>query len=305
MTRIVRATRERSRWWLGLPLLAVVAGTLVLVQAAFSQPSAHRKATSHTATSARASTPPPYTCGETVSGSITLNADLNCPSGNGLIVGANSTTINLNLHTITGDPSGSSVGVLNGGGVNPGFSGVTVKSGTITGFFKGVSFGTLGGNVQVVKAVNNQQAGIQTNGTGTIIGNVVYGSVNGIVAGGSDLVRATITNNVVNDNSGDGIELVGGDGDVVSGNHVLSNGDTGIFSAVLGATFTANIANGNGTGMDLSSPETTQPVKASGNKAYFNDGLGIRFDPGGTDAGKNLASGNGTAHQCRDIVCSP
>ena len=44
MTRIVRATRERSRWWLGLPLLAVLLVTLVLVQGAFSQPSAHRKA---------------------------------------------------------------------------------------------------------------------------------------------------------------------------------------------------------------------------------------------------------------------
>lgn len=304
MTRIVRATRERSRWWLGVPLIAALLATLVLVQAAFSQPSAHRKTTTHAGNSARASTPPPYTCGETVSGSITLNADLNCGSGDGLVVGANGTTINLNGHRISGDPTGNSVGVLNGGGLNAGFSAVVVKTGTITGFFKGVSFGTLGGSVLGVKVANNQGSGIITNGNGVISGNVAFGNLNGILAGGDLGVKRTIANNVANSNTTYGIGLVGGQ-DVVSGNRTLSNGDTGIYSTEPGGTFSANIANANGTGMNVASADPATPAKLSGNKAYWNDHLGIQIGPGDLDAGKNLASGNGTAHQCEDIVCSP
>jgi parallel beta-helix repeat protein len=40
-------------------------------------------------------------CGDTVSGNVTLNADLVCNDKNGLIVGASNTTINLNGHTIS------------------------------------------------------------------------------------------------------------------------------------------------------------------------------------------------------------
>jgi hypothetical protein len=40
-------------------------------------------------------------CGDTVSGNVTLTADLACTDSNGLIVGANGTTINLNGFTIS------------------------------------------------------------------------------------------------------------------------------------------------------------------------------------------------------------
>ncbi len=50
-------------------------------------------------------------CGQVVKGNVELNSDLNC-SGDGLIVGADGTTIRLNGHTITGTGQDSSkVGV--------------------------------------------------------------------------------------------------------------------------------------------------------------------------------------------------
>src|SRR5215208_5468390 len=50
-------------------------------------------------------------CGQVVEGLVELNSDLNC-SGDGLIVGADDTTIRLNGHTITGPgPDSSKVGV--------------------------------------------------------------------------------------------------------------------------------------------------------------------------------------------------
>ncbi len=299
MTRIVQATRARSRRWLALPVLAVVVVVLVLVQGAFSQTSGSSKPAN---VARRLVTP---TCGQTVSGNVMLAADLNCSAGDGLVVGAKGTTINLNGHTISGTPTGSSVGVLNGGGLNAGFTAVVVRNGTILGFHRGVDLGASGGTVQVVKLVDNEQYGIVTNGSAVISGNVAFGSVNGIVVGGGLGVKHTIMNNVSNSNSTYGIAVLGGPGSVVSGNRTLSNGDTGIYSeGTVGVTFTGNTANANGTGMHVFSDDPTQPMKVSANKAYFNDHLGIDINPGDTDLGKNTAGGNGSAHQCENVVCS-
>lgn len=50
-------------------------------------------------------------CGQVVEGFVELNSDLNC-SGDGLIIGANGTTISLNDHTIRGPgPDSSKVGI--------------------------------------------------------------------------------------------------------------------------------------------------------------------------------------------------
>src|SRR5262249_12238046 len=145
--------------------------------------------------------------------------------------------------------------------------------------------------------VANQQYGVITNGSSVITGNVVSGSVNGIVGGGGLGVKHTITNNVSNSNSSDGILLAGGPaGSVVSGNRTLSNLGTGIYSEVPGATFTGNTANGNKNGMNVFSADpTTLPIKASGNKAYFNDELGISVNAWDSDLGNNKAGGNGSA----------
>src|SRR5690349_13461336 len=129
MTRIVRATRERSRWWLGLPLLAAVLATLVLVQGAFSQPSGSRKP------SGAAGRLVTLACGQTVTVSVTLAADLTGCNGDGLVVGANGISINLNGHRITGTGTAGSRGVW-----NPGNTSVTVKNGAISGFAKGTAW---------------------------------------------------------------------------------------------------------------------------------------------------------------------
>ena len=53
---------------------------------------------------ASASPKPTLQCGQTVTHSVKLNADLtDCP-GNGLVIGANDVTVDLNGHTIDGVP---------------------------------------------------------------------------------------------------------------------------------------------------------------------------------------------------------
>ncbi|HXW58113.1 MAG TPA: hypothetical protein VEJ23_01415, partial [Solirubrobacteraceae bacterium] len=90
-----------------------------------------------TAGSAAAKPPPPPpqpTCGETVTTNVTLNTNLKCPE-NGLIVGANGITINLRGHTITG--TGPSSGQYTGIDIDK-QTGVTIKNGTVTGFYIGI-----------------------------------------------------------------------------------------------------------------------------------------------------------------------
>ncbi|MBI2607552.1 MAG: right-handed parallel beta-helix repeat-containing protein [Candidatus Doudnabacteria bacterium] len=74
-------------------------------------------------------------CGEILTSSTKLDADLVCLFGSGLIIGANGVSVNLNGYTITGDPSvGGSYGIDNTGG----FDNVTVKNGKIVGFEQGI-----------------------------------------------------------------------------------------------------------------------------------------------------------------------
>jgi hypothetical protein len=75
------------------------------------------------------------TCGQTITVNTTVDNDLTCPSGNGLVIGANGITLDLNGHTIAGSEN-----IGTGGGVGiviSGRTGATVRNGTVTGF-KGV-----------------------------------------------------------------------------------------------------------------------------------------------------------------------
>ena len=69
-------------------------------------------------------------CGTTVLTNLTLDHDLTC-SGNGLLVGADGITVNLNGHTITGPGSGVGISISNR-------TGVVIVGGTVKNFLAGV-----------------------------------------------------------------------------------------------------------------------------------------------------------------------
>ena len=94
---------------------------------------------------ASASPKPTLQCGQTVTHSVKLNADLtDCP-GNGLVIGANDVTVDLNGHTIEGVPLRSGCdfpedersGVANHGG----YDRMVVEDGTIQQFDTAVAIG--------------------------------------------------------------------------------------------------------------------------------------------------------------------
>jgi hypothetical protein len=86
-------------------------------------------------------------CGDTITADTTLRRDLvNCPN-NGIVIGANNITLNLNGHRIDGD--GTEFGgcdprseICDSGVVNDGHDGVTVKHGRVREFGVGVLLGT-------------------------------------------------------------------------------------------------------------------------------------------------------------------
>ncbi|MEV6985771.1 right-handed parallel beta-helix repeat-containing protein [Sphaerisporangium sp. NPDC051017] len=102
-------------------------------------------------------------CGLVLLTSATLTEDLTC-SGDGLIIGADNVTINLNGHTIRGDGSGA--GIQAGDHQVP-RTGITVRNGRIEGFFQSIAL-YLATNVTItnVTTVGGKiDANIGTSGT--------------------------------------------------------------------------------------------------------------------------------------------
>jgi parallel beta-helix repeat protein len=241
-------------------------------------------------------------CGQHVTASVTLTADLTGCGSNGLVIDANGLTINLNGHTISGSSS-PGLGIAD----TTGNYSVTVENGTISGFARGVDIeGGTASHLSGLRVTGNG-VGIFTFYPAVITGNVVYSNTSvGINVGCCVNAKVSITNNVVNDNAGGGISVPStATGSVITGNRVLSNTGYGIAVSANGATVSGNTANANtANGLVLYSVTAAPPLKATGNKAYFNTQLGINLGPGDTDGGGNKAAGNGTAHQCENIVCS-
>jgi parallel beta-helix repeat protein len=107
------AIRKEGRY---LPLVGLVALALTVTPA-----------------TAMAGPRPALQCGDTISRNTVLHADLrDCP-GEGLVIGADGVTLELNGHTISGTVDNSSVGIQ-----ATAHSGLSVRNGTIRGFSIGV-----------------------------------------------------------------------------------------------------------------------------------------------------------------------
>jgi hypothetical protein len=137
-------------------------------------------------------------CGSAVSGSFVLTHNIYC-SGDGLIVSADGTTIDLAGHTISG---GSGIGIRN----DSGRANLTVRNGTIEGFATGVLSTGAATTASGLMLIANG-TGLQTSGDSTrILGNrVSQSAADGIhVASGADV---KVKFNTSFDNGQDGIEV--------------------------------------------------------------------------------------------------
>jgi parallel beta-helix repeat protein len=104
-------------------------------------------------------------CGATITTNTKIDSDLaNCPS-DGIVIGADNITLDLNGHTVGGDgvPAGSCFeeGVCDLGISNStGHAGVTIKGGAVRGFDIGISVGGRENRIQGVASANNSTFGL-------------------------------------------------------------------------------------------------------------------------------------------------
>ncbi|MEV4289281.1 right-handed parallel beta-helix repeat-containing protein [Nonomuraea bangladeshensis] len=256
-------------------------------------------------------------CGQVITKSIKLANDLHNCTGNGLEVGAANITIDLNGHTIDGSGilrSFSGIDNSQAGSRNTGYSGVTIKNGTVTDFGSGVTLAD-GANRNVVQNIL-----AVVNGTGISVRNVDRPHINYSAATGAGVgIRLeSVTNARVERNAAlynvNGILLTGASrGTVLYRNSVVNNARDGILvdSTVTGTHIDNNDANGNGAltrqdGIEVDATDRATVIR--NNRARNNGDYGIRAAVGVTDGGGNHASGNdahGPNDQCLNIRCTP
>jgi parallel beta-helix repeat protein len=197
-------------------------------------------------------------CGDTITADTELHADLvNCPN-DGLVIGADNITLDLNGHTIDGDgvPSdcpadgNCDVGVAN----FDGHDGVAVVGGKVRQFRLGVFVG--GGAVhnrlgQLIVEDNSEVGVVVLESTGSVI-----------------------EKNSMRDNGSSGLVLVNSQGALVTRNSVSGSQGFGIFLALVDdSTIEGNVVGGNdhGIAVDGSSRNTVRRNTLSHNRGSAID----------------------------------
>jgi parallel beta-helix repeat protein len=236
---------------------------------------------------------------------IVLDRDLMGCRSNGIVIGADNVTLDLNGHTIAGDgalvdcPDGAACdrGVDN----SQGHTGVTVKDGAITGFGIGVWVeGAAATSARNLTTSDNAFLGILVIGsTETVLtGNVVLrnGVGNdgaGIAVVGSE--NSHMQRNTVRGNGSQGLQVVGGsDHSVIAHNEVTDNLDAGIGVDGNDNQITRNIVSRNGDDIIVAGDHNVAARNLVSDAVGCADngcGFGISFEHGvGNRFSRNLVT---------------
>src|ERR1044072_55564 len=157
-------------------------------------------------------------CGQNVQGNVKLTSNLICKS-DGLIVGANNTTIDMNGFSIKGPgPDSNKVGIMIGGQHNVTVSG----NGIITGFQSGIY---LSGSTDVfahdINTNDNKVAFYVTGGDNAeITNNMINHNTIGVALHSSD--SADIKYNQLSQNRLSGVTLINTANSLINGNNILN-----------------------------------------------------------------------------------
>jgi parallel beta-helix repeat protein len=197
-------------------------------------------------------------CGDTITADATLDRDLtDCPS-NGIVIGADGITLDLNGHTISGD--GKLVRrcrrdqICDVGVANDDHAGVTIRGGSVHGFGLGVgAFRGRNNRFVELNSSRNQFFGFVIAGSSRTIIRDSSGHDNprpdgdGLGVFNSHDLR--IVNNSFRRNGQLGIHIEGSTKNLVKGNLFSRNGDMGIFLEADGNQVRGNRSVRDGTGI--------------------------------------------------------
>jgi parallel beta-helix repeat protein len=169
----------------------------------------------------------PCQCGDTVQSSTTLAADLGVCAGVGLRV-VSGVALDCDNHTITGNDSGATYGVLIDTAV-----GAEVKNCRVTGFHRGIRVdGGQGNRVTTNEAFENDNYGIELAGgsLGSVVsGNLVYRNRDEGIHVGEGAHNTVVRENIATKNKNENIYVLGSNGCQVIMNTVSQTESAGIF----------------------------------------------------------------------------
>jgi hypothetical protein len=206
-------------------------------------------------------------CGDTITSDTTLRADLiGCPN-NGIVIGANGVTLNLNGHVITGDatrvdpcPDGEFCDV---GVVIDGHRGVRIKNGSLRDFSLGVFvLNARGSTLRHLHVVENMFLGVAVVDSARvrIAGNVI--KRNGVDTDESGLgifssQHNWIKRNLIARNGDIGLYAESIDGNVIARNAFIRNPEAGILMSGDSNLLARNAVRQNGDGIVISGDDNT------------------------------------------------
>jgi parallel beta-helix repeat protein len=252
------------------------------------------------------------TCGQTITADATLDSDLvNCPN-NGIVIGADDITLDLNRHTVGGDdelvdPCAEDE-FCDTGVLNDGHHGVTIEGGAVTQFGTGVFIGRVRHNrirgldasrnifngLLIGESARSTVTGSSTSANGLetdFPGIAVFGSTRIAIKGTTSTRNADLglfvtesdRNRFVRNNLSRNPEagaIIDGDDNDVRGNRVVRNGDGIVFSGD-GNTIARNqIVNSRGCGEECGigiSLEDGRGNLITRNKVRHSRDTGIRL----------------------------
>ena len=243
-------------------------------------------------------------CGDTITADVTLHHNLvNCPN-NGLVIGADDVTLDLNYHTIDGDGKPTAgcdpqTDFCDVGIANFGYDRVTVVHGSLRQFGGGVDFGQVDHNRLLdISASKNADVGIQLFACSrTVVRNSSgIGSTsrhNGTGLGLFGCHDSRILDNSIRNNAGHhGMVMADTNDSVIKGNRVSGNGGEGvILEGGKGNRIKRNRLVRNGAGITLG--PGSHNVVAENDVSGGRDG--IRIEKGHD----NLVAGNVVSHARR------
>jgi parallel beta-helix repeat protein len=165
------------------------------------------------------------TCGQVIIENTKVSNDLKNCSGDGLVIGADDITLNLNGHTIDGDDDGNDNGI-----VIQNHDGVTVKNGTVQQFAEGVVVGSSSSNdlIQKIVSQRNSDVGVLVSDDSdhtTLRGNTADKNTTVGFAVGLNTTSTNILANRATRNGEDGIRVVATDNGTSIGNNTANDND--------------------------------------------------------------------------------
>lgn len=249
-------------------------------------------------------------CGDTITADTTLHKDLlNCP-GNGIVIGADNITLDLNGHLIDGNGAptrgcNNDTEFCDVGLINERHNGVTVMDGSIRQFGGGVDLYAVRQNRLLdISTSDNHFIGIQAFSTSRSLvrDSSGTGPNEEIGLGLFNSHHVRVVHNSFRNNTVSGINISGGGRNVVDRNAISAAGQDGVFvdaeaKHTLLRRNRAVRSKDDGFGIESSTTKLTK------NRALRNRDLGIEAVRGVIDGGGNIARHNGDRRQCTHIAC--